>query len=293
MTHQAWNELNIEQLLELEATGPNGWRTRRGDANLNGRSYGGQLLGQAMQAALMDMPVARAATMMQFQFLQGARPGQAIELQVTPLQDGKRFSSRNVRGAQGPGRFVFDAQVTCALPLEGPSHSVPSIAPAAERPEDLPRLDELDAKLRQSLQKLGGYSEDQKPSIEFRIPDPEHQFRPQAGQGAFRFWMRAAHALPDDPRIHAAAFAYMSDWWLNFSPLVAHLPALGERRIYVSSLNHALWLHRPFRPDQWLHVASRSPASGQGRGMAVAAVHDGHGRHLASLTQECLMNYVV
>jgi acyl-CoA thioesterase II len=97
--------------------------------------------------------------------------------------------------------------------------------------------------------------------------------------------------LPDDPCFHAAAFAYLSDWWLNFSALGLHLRDLNGRQLYISSLNHALWLHRPVRADQWLHVDCTSPCAQAGRGLSIGAVHDAQGRQLASMTQECLMAY--
>jgi len=291
MTHTPWNELDIHHLVALDAVAPGLWRTRHGDSNLNARSYGGQLLGQAMMAGLMDVPDGREATMMQFLFLQGAMPQECVQLQVTTLQEGKRFSSRNVRGSQVNGRLVLDAQVSSAVPMESPTHDTPSTAPAGERPEDLATLDDVNPLLMRGVRRLGGYSEDRKPSIEFRIPEPERQLAPATMDGRFRFWMRATQALPDEPRIHAAAFAYLSDWWLNFSSLGLHLRGLGERRLYIASLNHAIWLHRPVRADQWLHVDSTSPASAAGRGLSIGAVHDAQGRSLATITQDCLMAY--
>jgi acyl-CoA thioesterase-2 len=291
MSSTPWNELDITQLLALDAVAPGLWRTRHGDANLNGRSYGGQLLGQAMMAGLMDMPAGREPTMMQFLFLQGALPQDTVDLQVTELQEGKRFSSRHVRGRQDNGRLVLDAQVTGALPMDSPTHGQPSTAPAGERPEALATLDDVDPDLMRGIRRLGGYSEDRKPSIEFRIPDADRQFAPGTMNGRFRFWMRAARPLPDDTRVHAAVFAYLSDWWLNFSSLGLHLQDLGERRLYISSLNHAIWLHRPFRADQWLHVDSKTSSGASGRSLSMGAVHDAQGRSLATLTQECLMAY--
>lgn len=291
MQHTPWDELHIDKLLALDAAGPGRWRTRHGDANLNGRSYGGQLLGQAMMAALNEMPPGREATMMQFLFMQGAMPQEALELQVTALQDGKRFTSRHVRAAQGNGRAVLDAQVTAAVPLSAPANEPPSPLPPGEQPEDLPGLDEVDPSLVRGIQRLGGYSEDRKPSIEFRIPEATAQLSPATMNGRFRFWMRATQPLPADARIHAAAFAYLSDWWLNFSALGWHLRDLGTRKLYIASLNHAIWLHRPVRADQWLHVDSVSPCATAGRGLSVATVHDRAGQSVASLTQECLMAY--
>ena len=57
------------------------------------------------------------------------------------MQDGKRFASRHVRGMQagdapGKRRVVLDAQVSFAVPMEGPQHTTPSraatIDPAAQ-----------------------------------------------------------------------------------------------------------------------------------------------------------------
>jgi acyl-CoA thioesterase-2 len=291
MPQAPWNDLDIQALLTLDGVGEGRWRSRHGDPNLNGRAYGGQLLGQTMMAALMDVPAGREATMMQFLFLQGAMPDEPVDFGVTVLQEGKRFSSRNVRATQGNGRTVLDAQVTCALPLDAPSHASPTTAFLDERPEDLARFDELDRAKIGDLTRLGGYSQDRKPSIDFRVPDPTRQLAEPHMNGRFRFWMRAITPLPDDAHIQAAAFAYLSDWWLNFSALGLHLRDLNGRQLYISSLNHALWLHRPVRADQWLHVDCTSPCAQAGRGLSIGAVHDLQGRQLASMTQECLMAY--
>ena len=291
MTLPAWNQGSIEALLALDRTGPDRWRSRHGDPNMNGRSYGGQLLGQAMMAALMDIPAGRPPVMMQFLFLQGAMPHEPIDFQVQVLQEGKRFSSRRVAGTQPGGRTVLDAQVTCAVALEAPEHGEASSAPAGERPEDQPQLDDVPAALLDTIKRLGGYSEDRKPSIEFRIPDAVRQMSAATAVPRFRFWMRATQALPDDGRVRAAAFAFMSDWWLNFSGLAAHLAKARERRFYISSLNHALWLHLPVRPDEWLHVDARSPVAAGGRALSIARIHDQAGRLVASATQESLIAY--
>lgn len=290
MTLPVWNERDLEALLTLEAMGPGQWRTRHGDPNHNGRSFGGQLLGQALMAALMDVAEDRAPTMMQFLFLQGAIPHEPLELTVTPLQEGRRFSSRHVRGAQS-GRIVLDAQVTCALPLDAPEHADPTPAPVGEHPLDLPDLDSLGPALREDILRLGGYAQERKVSIEFRIPDAARQLSAATSSERFRYWIKVRAELRDDVRLHASAFAYVSDWWLNFSSVALHLRDIGSRKLYVSSLNHAIWLHRPPRVDQWLHVETVSPCAIDGRGLSVARFHDLEGRLVASATQQCLMAY--
>ncbi|MEP6720293.1 MAG: acyl-CoA thioesterase domain-containing protein [Variovorax sp.] len=287
---QPWDETDLPALLTLVPTAPRHYRNRHGDANLNGRSYGGQSLGQALMAASLSAPPDRRATAMQFMFLQGSMPDQPIDFEVTPLQDGKRFSSRHVRGTQGD-RMLFDAQVSFAPPLDAPEHQTPAHMHGA-RPEDLPALPDLPLPWESGLSRLGGYSLREKACIDFRVPDVETQVAPEAATTRLRFWLKARYPLPTTPGMHASAFAYLSDWWLNFSSLGAHVKDLeDERRLYVASLNHCIWFHRPFAPDDWLYVDTHSPCAAQGRGLSIASVHDRRGNLVASATQECLMAY--
>lgn len=128
--------------------------------------------------------------------------------------------------------------------------------------------------------------------IDFRLPlTPLHDGLNLDPAGPrLRYWVRLRHGLPDSAAAHAAALAYLSDWWINFSAAGAHLQsAEAENGLYIASLNHALWLHRPVRADAWLHIDSTSPAAASGRGLSVARFHDRQGQLVASATQESLM----
>lgn len=283
-------EPSLAERLELTPAGTGRWRSQHGDANQNGRSYGGQLLGQALRAALAEAPAGRAPTMMQFLFLQGAMPDRPVEFKVDRLQDGKRFTSLHVRGMQDE-RTVLDAQVSCAVDMPGPVQSEISTAPAGEVPEQLPLLDDVPAVLRDRLALMGGYGRDCNPAVAFRIPDALRQLDGATATPRFRYWMKVPQALPEDQPLHAAAFAYLSDWWLNYCVLAPHLAQAGERAMYISSLNHALWLHAPPRADRWLHVSAASVHAGNGHGLAIAQYHDEQGLHVATATQDCLVTY--
>jgi acyl-CoA thioesterase-2 len=280
----------IADRLRLRPAGPGRWRSRYGDANQNGRSYGGQLLGQALSAALMEVPAERSPTMMQFVFLQGALPEEPLLFEVDRLQEGKRFSSRHVRGVQGE-RTVLNALVSCAPSLPGPSHAEPTTMPPGECPEDLASLDDVPPALRERIALMGGYGRDCNPAIAFRIPDAERQLDAAHAGRHFRYWMKVPQAMPDEPALHASAFAYLSDWWLNYCILGPHLARAGERGMYISSLNHALWFHAAPRADAWIHVQTSSVHAAHGHGLATAQYHDRAGQHLATASQDCLVTY--
>ncbi len=285
----AWDGRDLRDLLALDEIAPSTFRTRCGDANAHGRAYGGQILAQALIAAARTVPAGRPCTAMQFMFLQGTLWDEALDLHVTALQDGKRFSTRHVRGVQAGGRLVLDAQISFAVSIDAPGHGAPPRV-VLEDPASLPTVDQLPADWSAAVERSVGYPFAVKESIDFRFAGPPPQLRLELPEPRLRFWLRSKVPLVDDPHLHAAAFAYLSDWWLNFPGVGGHQDeAQASGGLYVASLNHAIWFHRPLRADEWLHVDSTSPAAASGRGLSIARVHNRQGQLLASASQECLM----
>jgi acyl-CoA thioesterase II len=289
----AWDGRDLADLLELAPVGAGRFRSRFGERNENGRLYGGQLLGQAVMAAARTVPADRSATYLQFLFAAGGIPEQAVDYEVTALQDGKRFASRSVRGAQAGGRIVCDVGVSFARLLEAPSHG--SAAPAdsgiASDPAGLPGLKDIDAPEARDVERTLAYGYHDHPVIDLRLPFVDDVLRGDPAGPRVRFWVRVRPPLGDDPALHAAAFAYISDYWINFAACIAHVRPAAESggKLYVASLNHTLWLHAPFRADGWLLFDCVSPRAAFGRGLAIARVYTQAGEMVASATQECLL----
>jgi acyl-CoA thioesterase-2 len=290
-----WDSRDLEALLRLEPVGPSTFRTRYASPNSRGTVYGGQLLANAVMAASLTVPAGRDITALQFMFLQSADPARVIDLEVSVLQDGKRFASRHVRGTQpathdAPRRVVLDAQATFATPLPGPEHATP--APALAKgidPFTLPRMEDMPADVASAVWRTLGYQMDST-LLDLRVGDAAKSLGLASQSAELNFWLRTREPLPDDPMLHAAAFAYLSDWWLNFAAVGIHVPQLDRdgERLHVASLNHAIWFHRPLRADRWLCFDVQSPCAARGRGLSVAKVYDGEGGLVASATQECL-----
>ena len=59
--------------------------------------------------------------------------------------------------------------------------------------------------------------------------------------------------------------------------------------MFVASLDHAVWFHRPFRADEWWLYDQRSPAATGGRGLVLGRVFTQDGRLVASVAQEAVM----
>ena len=289
----AWDGADIAGLLDLASPQPGRFRSRLAEVNEHGRVYGGQLLGQALAAAARTVPADRPATAMQFMFLAGALPELPINYEVITLQDGKRFSSRHVRGSQSGGRIVCDANVSFATAIDSPEHMAP---PAPDcgldtDPESLPELSDIAGPEATEIERTLAYWFRSHVAIDFRAPFVDDLLRPDQNQPRMRFWIRMRRPLPDDPSLHAAAFAYLSDYWINFAACISEVRpiAAAGAELYVASLNHAIWSHRPLRADEWLLFDCVSPSGAIGRGLSIARIYDRVGRLVASATQECLL----
>jgi acyl-CoA thioesterase-2 len=99
---------------------------------------------------------------------------------------------------------------------------------------------------------------------------------------ASRYWARCTVPLPDDPLVHAAVLTYVSDW---SSGLVA-----VHEGPWVSSpsLDHAIWLHRPLRLDDWVLIDLVPHTVAAGRGFYTGSVHARTGELGATIAQEAL-----
>jgi acyl-CoA thioesterase-2 len=279
--------LELRQLLTLEGAA-GGDDCRAGlvnDVNSNGRVFGGQLLGQAVAAALRTMGAERRIAMLQLVFLRGARVDERLDFRVERLQDGRRYASRRVAGFQG-GERVFSAHVTATS--APPAEAAPSArVDPRPRAEDLPSPRKLplwlvDRVAATSFQ-LGGRG-----SIDFRLVDPERELvPPQPGPSRLRYWIRARQPLGDDPGLHASTLAYLSDYWLTFAALAHRVTALPQRKAYVASVNHTIVYLAPCRADEWLYVDADGVDLGDGRALSQARVWTHGGREVARMTQEC------
>jgi len=100
--------------------------------------------------------------------------------------------------------------------------------------------------------------------------------------------MRADGTLPDDPLVHAALAAYMSDIALLGTTTMPHTTP-GSRPFMMASLDHVMWFHRTFRADEWLLFHMHSPSAGGARGFAYGSVFRPDGVLAMSVAQEGLV----
>ena len=132
------------------------------------------------------------------------------------------------------------------------------------------------------------YWERERP-LELRPVDLRHYLSRDPLEPGQQVWLRATAPLPDDPGIHRSVLAYASDMTLLDTALAPHGRTLFEKEFMAASLDHALWLHRPFRADDWLLYAQDTPNLNGARGFSRGLIFRRDGALVASVAQEGLI----
>jgi acyl-CoA thioesterase-2 len=265
----------LQQILDLEQIEDLVFRGRSREGVTETRVFGGEVAGQALVAAARTVDPGRTVHSLHAYFLRPGDPTRPILYQVDPIRDGKSFTTRRVLGIQH-GEAIFTLSASFQVHEDGLQHQVPVLDAAP--PEDLPAADTVPGR------------EDwfARFPIELRFPDgaPGPGGSPEPRQLT---WMRSPERLPDDPALHACAATYFSDLLLLSTALRPHQRVLGDPRLQMASLDHAVWFHAPFRADDWLCYQQEGPWAGGGRALCQGRLFDRAGVLVATVMQEGLI----
>ncbi|MBN9182886.1 MAG: acyl-CoA thioesterase II [Microbacterium sp.] len=248
-----------------------------------GRVYGGQVLAQSIVAAQRTVPADRPAHSMHGYFL---RPGDAstgITFSVDRIHDGRSFSTRRTQAFQA-GVPIFSMISSFEVETPGLEHQA-AMPVGIPDPEELDNAEDRLADAHPMSRRL--FSE--RP-VELRHFPSSIYVSVDGEQTPHQaVWMRTRRALPEDPAIHRAALAYMSDLTIQESILRAHGVTWTRPGLKVASLDHAMWWHRDGRADDWLLYVQESPSARGGRGLAQGRIFSRDGVLLASVAQEIMI----
>jgi len=266
----------IEDTVFRGARGSEGWQ----------RVYGGQVLGQALMAAMRTVDAARTVHSLHGYFLLAGDPSLPIIYDVERIRDGGSFTTRRIKAIQH-GAAIFTMSASFHKAEEGLEHQ--SAMPDVPAPEALPCPKDLIAGLIDKLPAaVRSYWERDRP-IDMRVVDISRYLSREKKAPSQQIWLRASGPLPDDPAVHEAVLAYASDFTLLDTALIAHGKLLFDADIQLASLDHALWYHRPFRADDWMLYVQDSPSAYGARGFSRGSIYTSEGALIASVAQEGLM----
>jgi acyl-CoA thioesterase II len=274
----------LTTLLTLEQLDTDLYRGARQPGGV-GRVFGGQVVAQALQAAQASIPE-KPAHSLHCYFMRPGSEDHPILYQVARDFDGRSFATRRVTALQN-ATPILTLTASFQTQAEGLHHQLPM--PEVPNPEALQSETELRAAIADQVpDKLRRFFLRARP-IEIRPVAPRNWLAPTPGDPIQHSWFRVAAPLPDDPALHRAMLAYASDMGLLGTSMLPHGVTWLTGEVQTASLDHALWLHEPFRFDQWLLYTTDSPWTGHSRGFNRGRVYAQDGRLVASVAQEGLI----
>lgn len=265
----------IVDFLQLERIEENIFRGESRDLGTP-QVFGGQVLGQAMEAATSTVESGAVHSVHAY-FLRRGDFNAPIVYEVDRSRDGRSFSARRVVAIQH-GRPIFTMSASFQNAEEGLEY-----ARGIEMPE-------LPTDMNESAVKKPAKSSVAMPQSDFKVWRLNEDQR--TDKDSFQWWIRTRDALPDDPRTHCSVLAYISDFGLLGSSIlpIQNGAAMREaKKMQFASIDHTIWFHRPFRMDEWLLYYCRSISASGSRGLAQGSVYNRDGLLVASTTQEGLI----
>ena len=279
---------HIQELIDLITLEKKGENTFQGQNFQTswGRVFGGQVLAQSLHAAYQTVPKDRFAHSLHGYFILGGNLDLPITYEVDVIRDGKSFTTRRVVAFQ-ESRAIFNMSASFQLEQNGVNHqfSMPNYIPPEKLLSDLEQLEvqNTDPKVYDRFKKI-------KPEvIEFR-PVEKLTLRDDIDAPAeSNYWFRSKEITPFGLDLQHQLLAYISDYGLLRTATLPHKKELSQGPTFYTSIDHALWFHRPFSLQEWLLYAMDSPSASNSRGFSRGSIFDREGLLVASAAQEGLI----
>jgi acyl-CoA thioesterase-2 len=258
--------------LDLERVRDDRFRGNPGSGE--GRLFGGMVAAQAYVAAARTAGADRPLHSLHAYFLRPGRHAEPIDFEVRRLRDGRSFTTRRVEAVQR-GEVIFTMTASFCTPEAGIAHQVRE-RPEAPPPATLPDWEDVRASI------LGVRRPDG--PLEVRDCDPESGDPAVRRPPYRRIWMRPRGEVPADPEARTALLVFATDRTLLSTAARPHGLTWNNRM--GASLDHAVWVHRLPRWDDWLLYESESPIARDARAVVFGALYDADGSRVASVAQE-------
>jgi acyl-CoA thioesterase-2 len=220
--------------------------------------FGGQVAAQALRAASDTVAGDRGAHSLHAYFLRRGDANRPVIYEVNRDRDGRSYSVRRVTARQA-GKIIFHMAASFHVPEDGANLQavgMPTAPPPASRV------------CRPVTGRCYG--------VEFRDVSP-------ATTWPSRVWYRFLEDLGDDRHVAACALTYVSDMFTGLFQFPVATP-----KSQLTSLDHAVWFHRPARMDGWMMMDLIAESVASGRGHYRGRLFDDTGKLIVGIAQESL-----
>ncbi|WP_197707472.1 acyl-CoA thioesterase domain-containing protein [Sphingobium sp. LB126] len=280
----------ISDILDVTQAGPDRFTGSAGARNHLGSVFGGRLLAQALLSGMKTVEALPASSFHAY-FLAAGRTDRPIDYQVVRLRDSRRFANRQITACQD-GQAIFTMMAEFHAPEEGFVHQNAPM-PAVPPPELVAPIQHFVRERVAELEQAVTHNFAAALAIEMRPIAPEEYFLARPTEAARSFWFRQSDAAAvEDSRLQQCLLAFASDYWLAGAAAIPHFLPTNSGEFLITSMDHAMWFHRPARCEDWMLHDTSSPSAGNGLGLTTGRIFDRDGRLIASTAQECLMRRI-
>ncbi|XP_071959212.1 acyl-coenzyme A thioesterase 8-like [Antedon mediterranea] len=280
--------LNLEKIEENIYRAHHSWKS----SNLQ-RVYGGQVVGQAQVAAGNTVDSNLSVHSLHCYFLRAGDRNKPIVYKVENLRDGQSYATRLVQAVQN-GKSIFTMIIS--FHRQEVSHfqhqcQMPDVPLPSNLLSDEQLLHKLEATpgVPQAVKDRVRSHFENAITMEYRRVDPVSLVKPTDKTSKIVLWVRAIGDIGDDMNMHRCVAAYMSDNYLATTCVYAS--NIKIKVGMLTSLDHTIWFHAPFRADDWLLFDFDSHWSGNGRGMATGKIWTEDGRLVMTVSQEVVLRH--
>lgn len=276
---------NLVSLLTLEPIEHGIFRGQSQDIGL-GHVFGGQVMGQALNAARQTVDDTRQVHSFHAYFLRAGDDHLPIVYDVEIMRDGGSFSARRVKAIQ-KGKPIFYMTCSFQSPETGLEHQ--ACMPKVAGPEGLMNQRQLAMTLRDKVPPkiLDTFVADF--PIEMRLVEPINPLSPTPTEPCRHVWMKVNGKLPDIQNVHENLLAYASDFNFLVTAAQPHGVSFLTPGMRFATIDHAIWFHRRVDFEQWLLYCVDSPNAIGARGYVRGQFFNQAGELVASTAQEGLM----
>ncbi|PVU86073.1 hypothetical protein BB561_006821 [Smittium simulii] len=273
---------------------------------------GGQIVSQALAAALLTVPSNFNIHSLHSYFLLAGKYESSASYQVERLRDGKTFATRIVRAKQD-NETIFT--MTCSFQADQPyitqhQYCIPPVYPPEHGDHpiyvhtdgQLPKVSNIGPSMNvsifdkiklfsraaihkdQNLQKLLGFA------FDHQLPKHVSQASKSSIIPPYSLrWFKVDANIAKDSKLQYLYIALISDFW---SPLHVSTPYFygvnsGKvARTMVATIDHSVWFHESCDVTEWLLFEATSSMVSNNRILINARLYSQDGRHVASFQQE-------
>ncbi|XP_022336754.2 acyl-coenzyme A thioesterase 8-like [Crassostrea virginica] len=250
--------------------------------------FGGQVVGQALTAAFNTVQDPLLLHSLHCYFLRGGNNEKPILYHVDRTRDGKTYTSRNIKATQ-EGLPIFTMQASFKIDETDPLEHQFTM-PVVPSPEELISSREY-IKTKLETEEMSDAERiriseylTQSIHIESRPVDPQLYHGEKQGEPRRFVWVRTLENIGDNMQLQQCVASFISDLALLGA---AKQPApVGHQLGFITSLDHSMWFHNPFRIDEWMLCEIESPQCGNGKALALGRMWRRDGVLAISVAQE-------